>query len=42
MAFTLSMGSAAPNFSLRATDGKTYKYEQYTLSGYINKYIGNW
>jgi peroxiredoxin len=29
MAFTLSIGSAAPNFSLRATDGKTYSLKDF-------------
>jgi peroxiredoxin len=29
MAFTLPIGSAAPNFSLRATDGKTYSLKYF-------------
>jgi peroxiredoxin len=29
MAFTLSIGSAAPDFSLRATDGKTYSLKDF-------------
>ncbi|MGA2323916.1 MAG: thioredoxin family protein [Sedimentisphaerales bacterium] len=29
MAFTLPIGSAAPNFSLRATDGKTYSLKDF-------------
>ncbi len=29
MAFTLPIGSAAPKFSLRATDGKTYSLKDF-------------
>ncbi len=29
MAFTLPIGSSAPNFSLRATDGKTYSLKDF-------------
>ncbi len=30
MAFTLSLGSEAPDFSLRATDGSTYSLKDFT------------